>query len=69
MALTTGESKLNYHMMLHFHKGGTDAPTLVDVADDLVWEKENPERLFGKFSANDTVNKFFISSKLTQMEK
>ena len=56
-------------MMLHFHKGGTDAPTLVDVAYDLVWEKENPEQLFGKFSANDIVNKFFISSKLTQMEK
>ena len=59
---------MNHHMILHVHKGGTDAPTIVDVADDFVWEKENRKQLFGKFCANDIANKFFISSKLTQME-
>ena len=38
---TTGESRLNHLMMLHVHKDGTDAPTLVDVANDFVGEKEN----------------------------
>ena len=68
MALTTRESRLNHHMILHVHKGETDALTLVDVANDLVWEKENPKELFGKFSANDIANKFSTSSKSTQTE-
>ena len=55
-------------MMLHVHKDGTDAPTPVDVANDFVVEKENRKQLFGKFSANDIPNKFFIWSKSTQTE-
>ena len=50
---TTGDSRLNHHMMLHVHKDGTDAPTLVDVANDFVSEKEN---------------KFSISPKSAQTE-
>ena len=49
-------------MMSHVHKDRTDAPTLVDVPDDFVGEKENRKQLFGKFSANDIPNKFPISS-------
>jgi len=49
-------------------KDRTDALTLVDVANDLVGEKENQKLLFGKFSANDIPNKFSISSKSTKME-
>ena len=55
-------------MMLHVHKDGTDAPTLVDVANDFVGEKENRKQLFGKFSANDISNKFSISSKSKQTD-
>ena len=65
---TTGESRLNHLVMLHVHKDGTDAPTLVDVANDFVGEKENRKQLLGKFSANDIPNNFSISSKSTQME-
>ena len=36
---TTGESRLNHLIMLHVHKDGTDAPTLVDVANDVVGGK------------------------------
>ena len=36
---TTGDSRLN-HLMLHVHKDRKDAPTLVDVANDFVGEKE-----------------------------
>ena len=53
---TTGDSRLNHLMMLHVHKDRTDAITLVDVANDLVGEKENRKQLFGKFSANDNTN-------------
>ena len=53
-------------MMLRVHKDGTDASTLVDVANDFVGEKENRKQLLGKFSANDIPNNFSISSKLTQ---
>lgn len=35
----TGDSKLNHYMILHVHKDGTDAPTLVDAANDFVGEK------------------------------
>ena len=37
--------------MLHIHKDGTDAPTLVAVANDFVTveEKEKRKQLFGKF--------------------
>ena len=42
--------------------------TLVDVANDFVWEKENRKQLFGKFSADDIPNKFSISLKSTQTE-
>ena len=65
---TTGESRLNHYMMLHVHEDGTYASTLVDVANDFVWEKENPKQLFEKFSASDIPNKFSISSKSTQTE-
>ena len=65
---TTGDSRLNRLMMLHVHKDRTDAPILVDVANDFVGEKENRKQLFGKFSANDIPNKFFISSKSIQTE-
>ena len=33
-----------------------------------VHKKENRKQSFGKFSANDMANKFFISSKSTQTE-
>ena len=46
---TTGESRVNHYMMLHVHEDGTDAPTLVDVANDFVGEKENRKQLFGNF--------------------
>ena len=65
---TTGESRLNHLVMLHVHKDGTDAPTLVDVANDFVGEKENRKQLLGKFSANDIPNNFPISSKSRQTE-
>ncbi|CAH3141903.1 unnamed protein product, partial [Porites evermanni] len=57
---TTGDSRLNHLMIAHDDR--TDALTLVDVANDFVWEKENRKQLFGKFSANDIPNKFSISS-------
>ena len=65
---TTGDSRLNHHMMLHVHKDGADAPTLVNEANDSVSEKENRKQLFGKFSANDISNKFSISTKSAQTE-
>ena len=68
LSSTTGDSRLNHHMMLHGHKDGTVAPTLVDVANDFVGEKENLKQLFGKFSANDIPNKFSISPKSAQTE-
>ena len=55
-------------MMLHVHKDRTDVLTLVDVANDFVWEKENQKQLFGKSSANDIPNKFSLSSNSTQTE-
>ena len=64
----TGDSRLSHYMMLHVHKDWTDAPILVDVANDFVGEKDNGKQLFGKFSANDIPNKFSISSKSTQTE-
>ena len=59
---------MNHYMMLHVHEDGTDVPTLVDVANDFVREKENRKQLFEKFSASDIPNKFSISSKSTQTE-
>jgi len=50
---TTGDSRLNRLMILHVHKGKTDAINLVDVANDFVGEKANRKQLFGKFSTND----------------
>ena len=41
-------SRLKHHMMLHVHKDGTDAPTLVDVANDFVGDKENWKKIFWK---------------------
>ena len=55
-------------MMLHVHRDGTEAPTLVDVAYDFVGDKEIRKQLFGKIFANDIPNKFSISSKSTQTE-
>ena len=46
---TTGDSRLNHLMMLHVHKDRTDALTLVDVANDLVGEKENRKQLFKRY--------------------
>ena len=69
LSSTTGDSRLNHHVMLHVHKDGTHAaPTLVDVANDFVGEKENRKQLFGKFSANYMPNKFSIWSESTQTE-
>ena len=45
-------------MMLHVHKDRKDAPTLVEVANDFVGEKENRKQLFGKISANKQVPYF-----------
>ena len=60
---------MNHHMILHVHKGGTDALTLVAVANDFVWEKENRKQLFGKFSAPDIANKLSIWSKCNTNRK
>ena len=51
MSVTSGDYSLNHHMMLHVHKpeDGTDAPTLVDVANDFFGWKENRKQLFEKF--------------------
>ena len=49
LSLTTGDSRLNNHMILQVHKDGTDAPTLVDEANYFVGEKENRKQLFGNF--------------------
>ena len=68
LSSTTGDSRLNHHMMLRVHKDGADAPTLVGVANDFVGEIENPKQLFENYSANDIQNKFSISSKSTQTE-
>ena len=46
MSSTTGDSRLNHHKMLHVHKAGTDAPTLVDVANDFVGEKAIVWKIF-----------------------
>ena len=54
-------------MMLYVHKDKTDVLTLVDVANDFVGEKENRKQVFGKFSVNDILSKFSVSSKSTQM--
>ena len=60
---------MNHQMMLHVHKDGTDAPTLLVVAHDFEGEKENRKQLFGKFFANDIPKKFSISrSKSTHTE-
>ena len=53
LSSTTGDSRLNHHMMLHVHKDGTDVPTFIDVANDFVGKKENRKQLFEKLSAND----------------
>ena len=37
---TTGDSRLDHHMMLHVHRDGTDAPTLVDGANDSLGRKK-----------------------------
>ena len=42
---TTGESRLNHLMMLHVHKDGTDAPTLVDVGNDFVGGERKPKAI------------------------
>ena len=55
LSSTTGDSRLNHRMMLHVHKDGTDALTLVDVANDFVGEKA-----IWKIFANDIPNKFSI---------
>ena len=47
-ALNNGYSRLNFLEMLHVQKNRTDAPTLVDVANDFVGKKENRQQLFGK---------------------
>ena len=65
MSSTTGDSRLNHHMMLRVHKDGKDAPTHADVANDFVGEKENRKQLFEKLSANNIPTKFSISSKST----
>lgn len=49
LSSTTGDSRLNNHMILQVHKDGTDAPTLVDEANYFVGEKENRKQLFGNF--------------------
>ena len=68
LSSTTGDSRLNHHVILRVHKDRPDAPTLVDVANYFVGEKENRYKLFGKFSSNDISNKFSISSKSLQTE-
>ena len=53
LSSTTGDSRLNHYMMLLVDEDGTEAPTLVDVANEFVKEKENRKQLFEKISAND----------------
>ena len=64
MSSTTEDSRLNHHMVLHVHKDGTDAPTLTDVANDFVGEKENRKQLFKKFSANRISKQVFYFVKV-----
>jgi len=53
LSSTTGDPRLNHHMVLQVHKDGTDVSTLVDIANDFVGEEENRKQLFEKLSAND----------------
>ena len=61
LSSTTGDSRLNHYMMLHVHKDGTDAPTLVDVANDFVGEKENRKQLFFLRTISQTSSLFHQS--------
>ena len=46
---TTGDSRLNYLMMLHVHKDRTDVLTLIEVANDSAGEKENESNCLANF--------------------
>ena len=66
--LNNGRLNHHVHMMLHVYKDRTEAPILAGVANDFVREKENRKQLFGKFSSNNILNNFSISSKSTKTE-
>ena len=52
---TTGDSRLNYLMLLHVHKDRTDTLNLVAVANDFVEEKENRKQNFKTISQTSSL--------------
>ena len=44
-----GSSRLNNVMVLHIHKTRLDKPSMVDVANDFVFESDHRKTLFGRF--------------------
>ena len=55
---TTGDSRLNYLMLLHVHKDRTDTLNLVAVANDFVEEKENRKQNFKTISETSSLDLF-----------
>lgn len=64
----TGDSTLNYLMMLHVHKDRTDALSLVDVAYNFKGSNNTKSNFFGKFQQYDIPDKVTLFSKSTQTE-
>ena len=51
---TMSQQRLNHLMLLHVHKGQTDALNLVDVANDFICGHDNRKNVFGtKFESSD----------------
>ena len=48
-----GSSRLNNAMVLHIHKGQLDKLSIVDVANDFVFESDHKKTLFGRFDDVD----------------
>ena len=48
-----GSSRLNNAMVLHIHKGQLDKLSMVDVANDFVFESDHRKTLFGRFDDVD----------------
>lgn len=50
---TTGDSRLNHLMVLHFHKEMTDNIDLVKAANTFVGAKERRKNIFGVLTPKD----------------
>ena len=48
-----GSSRLNNAMVLHIHKDRLDKLSMVDVANDFVFESDHRKTLFGRFDDVD----------------